>query len=206
MGSKKLLVVDDHKVLLEGIVDLIDGFRFDIQLDSLSDSQEALGMLEEFPYDLLITDYEMPNLNGAQLTKAAKRIQPKIKVIVLSMHEEPSVIKELIDLNIDGFVLKKEMLNDLKLAVSSVLAGGYFFSTAIDPSKTQQPVLKEKALLSSRESDILKLIGGEFTNKEIAERLQMNENTVRVHEKNIMRKTRMPGRKELIAYAHKLRH
>lgn len=93
----RILLVDDHQILLEGTKSIIDGASelFEVT-DTAHTPERAQELLKNNDYDILITDYEMPNMKGLELIKIAKTVLPEIKTIVLSMHDEPSVIRELL--------------------------------------------------------------------------------------------------------------
>ncbi|MEQ6121720.1 response regulator transcription factor [Reichenbachiella sp. MALMAid0571] len=202
MKIPKILIVDDHALLLDGIKKLIDDFVVIAEVKKESNSFRAVEALNKDQYDMLISDYEMPGLNGAALTKAARACQPNIKVLILSMHDESYIINPLISLGINGYLLKKDMYSQLESAIAKILNGKTYFSPEIDPAKVQIQVSKSNNLLSNRELEILKLIIQDHSTPEIAEQLSLNLKTIETHEKNMIRKMRVKNRTDLVKYAN----
>ncbi len=200
MKIQNILVVDDHSLLLDGIKKLIENFVLIAKVRKESNPLKAVEILKKDKYDLLISDYEMPGLNGEELTKAVRIYQPDIKVLILSMHDQPYIINQLISLPINGYLLKKEMYGQLETAISEILNGRTFFSLEIDPINTKKP--EPANLFSNRELEILKLISQRFSSNQIAEKLFLNQKTIETHEKNMVRKMKVKGRAELMRHAH----
>jgi len=204
MKIHNILVVDDHSLLLDGIKKLIENFVLIAKVRKESNPVRAVELLKKDQYDLLISDYEMPELNGLELAKTARVYQPDIKVLILSMHDQPYIINQLISLPINGYLLKKEMYSQLETAISEILNGRSFFSAEIDPNKIQKP--EPANLFSTRELEILKLITQQYSSNQIAEKLLLNQKTIETHEKNMIRKMRVKERAGLIEKAHQHVH
>src|SRR5687767_10326083 len=109
-----VLLADDHRILLDGLSSLIESAdSFDVK-NIASSGTEALEWLKKEEYDILVTDYEMPGLTGLELVKAAKTLQPEIKIIVLSMHDDPAVVREMLRQGVNGYLLKKDSHRTLR--------------------------------------------------------------------------------------------
>lgn len=207
MEKHSVLLVDDHRILLEGVRNLINGLpRFQVK-GTASSGGEALRLLKQDDFDILVTDYEVPELTGLELIKAAKAAQPEIKTIVLSMHDDPAVVRELLRAGINGYVLKKDTHTALVDALGKVVEGKRYFSDEISDLLIQlanEP--EDPAVLTAREEEILRLIVKEYNSRQIAEILFISERTVETHRKNILRKTGSSNLVALIkfAYAHNL--
>lgn len=203
MNKSQILLVDDHKILLEGTTSLLAGLEDYEVAATASSGKEAIELLKSKDFDILVTDYELPDFSGLEIIRAAQSINPDIKVIVLSMHDDPSVVKELLKENIDSFVLKNDAHSSLMLALDKVRAGKKYFSDEISEILVRQinsPM--EKSQLSPRETEIIKLIVRDFSTKQIAEVLFISEKTVETHRKNILRKTDCSTLVSLVNYAH----
>jgi len=200
MKKHSVLLVDDHRILLEGVRNLIQA-PFEVSATA-SSGKEALDLLKTKEFDVLITDYQMPELTGLELVKAAKAAQPEIKVIVLSMHDDPSVVKELLRSGVLGYILKKDTHKNLTDALHRVIEGKRFLSDEIAEMLINTPEEEDKGLLTSREIEILKLITKEFSSKQIAEILFISERTVETHRKNILKKTGVTNLVGLVKYAY----
>ena len=203
MAMQNILIVDDFELLLEGIENLVLSRNTGYRIDKTCDPIKALAMLESKNYDLLISDYEMPQINGAQLAQAARKISPNIKVLILSMHDEKFIINQLIQLAVNGYVLKKEMYKELNYALAELENDNNYFCRAVQSFVNEKLENPEKPPLSIRELEILKLMASQKSNEQIANRLHLNLKTISVHEKNMMRKISVDSRQGLLHYAQK---
>lgn len=198
-----IFLTDDHEILLDGLEKII------LDQEELSVAGKAntvggtLDQLTRLHVDLLITDYNLPDDDGLSLVRKVKRKYPDLKIIVLSMHDEGHLVKEILKEGINGYVLKKDSHNELIDAIYAVKHGKIYLSSDVNSI-----LLKglhgegEQKLLTEREREILKLISQEFTNRQIAEELFISERTVETHRKNIFRKTGTNNMVGLIKYAY----
>ncbi|RAI92167.1 LuxR family two component transcriptional regulator [Algoriphagus yeomjeoni] len=203
MKKYRILLIDDHKILLEGTQSLLSGLDDYEVSATASNGQRAIELLKTQDFEILVTDYELPDFSGLEIIRIAHSINPDIKVIVLSMHDDPSVVKGLLKENIDGFVLKNDAHSSLMQALDKVTSGKKYFSDEISEILVRQlnnP--PEKSDLSPRETEIIKLIARDFSTKQIAEVLFISEKTVETHRKNILRKIDCSTLVGLVNYAH----
>ncbi len=198
----KVLLVDDHPILTDGLKMVFkDDAKFDI-IASTHSGTFALAFLKAKPVDLMVADYSMSDMNGIELIKQAKVLCPGLKIIMLTMHDEASVIREVIATGADGYVLKKSAMDDLALAMESVLNGKPYLSAEAGQKLFQLAKQHEPdESLTDREIEVLRLIVKELTSKEIAARLFISDRTVEVHRKNLMRKIKCTNTVGLIKYA-----
>jgi DNA-binding NarL/FixJ family response regulator len=186
----KILLVDDHTILLDGVKSLLKQEE-DLQVVGQASSAEAaLEFLKKQDVDLIITDYSMPGMDGLSLLNTVKRIAPSTKIILLSMHDEVHLVKEILKAGVNGYVLKKDTHKELLNAIHDVRNGKVYLSSDVNKMlimNLNNP--DEGKLLTDREREILKLIAKEYTNKNIAEELFISERTVETHRKNIFKKT-----------------
>jgi DNA-binding NarL/FixJ family response regulator len=201
--SVRILLVDDHAILLDGIKNLLDK-EDGIEVVGLAeDGDKALQFLKSNKVDLLITDFNMPGMDGLSLVNTVQRIFPDVKTIVLSMHDETHLVKEILRAGINGYVLKKDTHRELLKAIREVEAGNVYLSNDINKiliTNLQNP--DEGRLLTDREKEIVKLIAKEYSNKDIAEELFISERTVETHRKNIFKKTGTTSLVGLIKFAY----
>ncbi len=200
--SVKILLVDDHAILVDGLKMLFhEQGAYQIGAAAHTGSF-ALAFLKKERYDLLITDYAMPDMDGIELIRHAKSIAPDLKIIVLSMHDEASVIREVIAAGADGYVLKKYARQELFHAIDTVLNNRPYWSAEVGRImlKSLQSDDEPQAL-TEREIEVLRLIVRELTSKQIAKQLFISERTVETHRKNLMRKLKCSGTVGLIKYA-----
>lgn len=203
MPKRSILLVDDHRILLEGVKNLLSGSNQYEVKDTASSGKDALQLIKANEYDILITDYELQDITGLELIKAAKSVLPELKVIVLSMHDDPSVVRELLRAGINGYILKGDTHRTLNEALTKVINNRKYLSDEISEvivQMTDDP--SERGVLTTREVEILKLVAKEFSSRQIAERLFISERTVETHRKNILKKTGVGSLVGLIKYAY----
>lgn len=200
MKKYSILLVDDHRIFLEGLKNLIQE-PFHVK-DTANSGKEALELIKASEFDVMITDYEMPGFNGLELVKAVRVVQPETKIIVLSMHDDPSVVKELLRLGVQGYLLKNNTYKNLTEALEKVIEGKRFLSDEIAELLIHAPEEEERGILTSREIEILRLVAKEFNSRQIAEILFISERTVETHRKNILKKTGAGSLVGLIKYAY----
>ena len=206
----KIGIVDDHQIVIDGLQSLLsDHERFSIEF-ATTDPEDALSRIPITPIDILLMDMMMPVMPGEVLAKKVHQQFPAIKILALSMNNESSLIRDLIDhVQIKGYVLKNIGQPELILALEKIAAGGIYFSEEVI-RELQRTITRSKqgnhAHLTDRELEITRLIEKEFTNRQIAEALFISERTVETHRKNILRKTNTSSVIGLIKYAyeHKL--
>jgi DNA-binding NarL/FixJ family response regulator len=200
---KTVFLVDDHTILLNGIISILKESEVFEVIGSAGTVGDALDFLVKKQPDVLITDYNLPDDDGLSLVRKVKRLFPDIKIIVLSMHDEGHLVKEILKEGVNGYVLKKDSENELVQALSDVAAGKTYLSNDINKILIQSlHGDDEQRLLTEREREILKLIAKECTNKDIAEELFISERTVETHRKNIFRKTKTNSLVGLIKFAY----
>lgn len=195
MSAPRIRVVlcDDHRIVTDGLRQLLSS-AVDIECTGVAhDGAEALYLLEHIGADVLLTDLDMPEMDGAQLTERLKAKKSGLKVIVLSMHEEAAVVKRLMDLGADGYLVKSAGKDEVMLAIRNVFAGQKHFSSGLLGSlmkQSAQPKPGEKLLkdLSEREVEVLAALAEGLGNKEIGEKLFISPRTVDTHRTNLMKK------------------
>lgn len=195
MSKNKIRVAlcDDHRIVTDGMKQLLSNVEDIDVVGAAHDGVEALYLLEHLKADILLTDLDMPNMDGQQLTGRVKEKYPQLKVIVLSMHEEASVVKHLMDLGADGYLVKSAGKDEVLLAIRSVHDGRKHFGSGLMEAmmkqaaapKTGTAVLKD---LSEREVEVLAALAEGLGNKEIGEKLFISPRTVDTHRTNLMRK------------------
>lgn len=211
MDSAKVLIADDHQIIIDGLKSLISSEENIELVGEASNGKEAIDLLNLINVDVVILDINMPVLNGIEAMKRIKSEFPEVKVIILSMHNESSLIKSLIEMGADGYLLKNCDQDELIEAVNKVASGQKYFSSEVTISllnKTggmkssvkMDPVI---ASLTEREIEILKLITQGLTNKEIGDQLFISHRTVDTHRTNLMKKLEVNNIAGLIRFAIK---
>ena len=204
-----IMLVDDHAVFLEGLEKLLSKNTAIRILEKTSDVRTIFKTLETQRVDIVISDIDMPELSGLDLTKMVVNTFPQTKVIVLSMHREHDVINHVIDAGASGYMLKDSNAEDLFDAIQVVMEGKRFYckhSADIIIKNRQQvsDTSNQEPQLSEREKDILQLIAQEFTQNEIAEKLHISPHTVVFHKRKLINKLEVKGTAGLVRKAVEL--
>lgn len=200
------LLVDDHKMVIDGLR-LILSKRQDIKIAAeVYDGTEAVDYLKTNPIDLVITDINMPNMSGTELTKHIKSNYPDTKILVLTVDNDSEVIHEILLAEAEGYILKNAGKQELLTAIDRLKEGGTYYSNEVLSAVTERYIKKEKAEdltkdLTTREKEIIQLICQELTTAEIAGRLFISPLTVETHRKNILKKTKVKTIVGLIKFA-----
>jgi len=186
-----ILIAEDHTLFRKAMISLIGGFGMRIQ--GVDNGAEGLELLSKEKFDLVITDLEMPILDGYKFCKEIKKLYPNQKIMVLTMHESIKFIKALIELGVDSYLIKNIEPDELELAIREVLQGRTYFPQVITAMIIQDLVVnpkKSKAMqsLTERELNILRLLIEEKTVAEIAEEFEISPRTVENHKSNMMEK------------------
>lgn len=204
----KIILVDDHHIVLDGLESLLQQEPEFHVLASLHSGEEVLETLKSQQPHILLTDFSLPGISGVDFVRQVKRLYPQVKIIVLSMHDEAHIIKSVLKEGVEGYLLKNIQHSELRSAIRHVSQGLPYVSpevTRLLMDEMNKPK-DEPELLTDRELDVLRLIAKEFSNKEIGDKLFISERTVETHRKNIFRKTKTSSLVGLIkfAYDHKM--
>lgn len=203
----RILIVDDHAIMLDGLISILKDIEGAEIVSCCANGNFALATIKSEKIDIMLTDYSMPDMDGLTLVCEARKLNPDLKVIVLTMHDEPVKVQEMIALDVDAYILKKYAQQELLTAYTVVSNGGKFWSNEVSDVLSRGLGLeKEELILTEREIEVLKLIIKEKNSREIAEILFISERTVETHRKNMIRKTCSHSTVGLIKYAyeHKL--
>ena len=200
--STKLFLVDDHHIVLDGLKSMFDQDSWFTIIGTASNAEDAIKAIESNKPDILLTDYSLPGANGLDLCVQVKTKYPDVKRVILSMHDEGVLVKQILKEGVDGYLLKSIQQLELKNALLQIVKGMPYVSPEITKLVLSDLSNEQPAeLLSEREREILNLIAKENSNKQIAEKLFISERTVETHRKNIFRKTNTTSLVGLIKYA-----
>lgn len=205
--SARIIICDDHQLVIDGLSSLIEGEESLNIAATANDGAQALEQIALLNIDLVLMDIDMPVLDGIEATKKIKKDHPEVKVIILTMHDEKSIIQMLMDIGADGYILKNASQEELLSGIRSVLQGKRHFSSEVTMAllrEDEDPNSGVNELLTEREIEILKLIAEGMSNKEIGEQLFISHRTVDTHRTNLMRKLEVNNIAGLIRYA--IRH
>ena len=205
MSKIKLLIADDHKILLEGIVSLLQSEgSFDVAATA-GNGYEVMELLNKNDYDVCLLDFNMPGLDGMETAKLIKASKSEIKIIMLTTYNDKEIISELVHIGVSGYLLKNSDKTELAEAIKKVMSGRYYFSAEVEEIIMQGIAEKkntEVITLTDRETEIVKLLGKEYTNEKIANELHISYRTVETHRKNIMQKTKSHNLAGLLKHAY----
>jgi DNA-binding NarL/FixJ family response regulator len=205
----KLIVVDDHEIFRNGLKMVLGKLNYIDLIGEAENGRDFLEMLEkgEKP-DIVLMDIEMPVMNGLEATEMAIKMQPKLKIIALTMFNDDEYIQSMMDAGVKGFLMKNINKETLDRAILTVYNGGKYYSEELfdffskQVSKDKKPE-DNKISLTRREKEILQLLCEGLSNKEIADELYISERTVLGHKSNLLLKTNCKNSLSLMAYAIK---
>ena len=202
----RIVLVDDHQMFLDGLDSILSShLEFQI-VATAKDGWQALMEIEQHKPDVVLTDLNMPEMDGLELVKRVKEKFPEIKILVLSMMKDKETVSSIMEVEAEGFILKDSNKADLIKAINAVHQGGTYYSNEIMNimlSKYQKRIKQDEArhTLTTRELEILKLIGQELTSEKIADKLFISSRTVETHRKNMLAKTNSTTLIGLLKYA-----
>jgi two-component system response regulator NreC len=207
MSKINILLTDDHQIIIDGLKSLLKNSEEINVSAEANNGREALRILGILSIDVVLMDIDMPVMNGIDALKEIRKQFRDVKVIILSMHNEAGMIKNLIELGANGYLLKSCSQDELIAAIQKVAAGQSYFSSDVtlallNPTGASNPEQKN-VVLTDRETEILKLIASGFSNKEVGDRLFISHRTVDTHRTNLMKKLDVNNIAGLISYAIK---
>ncbi len=201
----KILLADDHTIVRQGLK-LILSAHADLEVvGEAANGREAVELADRLRPDIVLMDVQMPELNGIDATKKMVAANPRIRILVLSMHKESVYVREILKAGARGYILKDAIDTELLNAIRSVAKGDGYISPAVAGAlneKTKDPS-NPVDMLSAREREVLLLIADGKTNKEIATHLNLSVYTVDSHRGKIMEKLNLHSAGELVRFAMK---
>ena len=197
MPTIKILIADDHPMVAESL-----GMLLDVQdnlevIGTVNNGWQALSFVEDNQPDIIIADLQMPLLNGINMTLRVREKFPKIKVILLTMSEEATDIKDGIQAGIHAYIMKSAERPELLKAIEVVSGGQKYFSAKIEKKLSEIPnpenaggrlLIDDQVPLTKRELEIVRMILLNKSSNEISDSLFLSLNTVHTHRRNIMKK------------------
>ncbi len=202
----KILLADDHTIVRQGLK-LILSSQSDLQvIGEAANGREVVELAEKLRPDLVLLDVAMPEINGIEATRRMMEANPRLRILVLSMHKEAVYVREILKAGARGYLLKDVIDTELLNAVRSVARGDGYISPAVSGallSDYRQNVTDPADLLTKREREVLQLIAEGKTNKEVATKLNLSVYTVDSHRGKIMEKLNLHSTGELVRFAIK---
>jgi two-component system, NarL family, response regulator NreC len=205
----RILIADDHGVMRGGLRALLEDEPGIEVVGEASSGKEVIALTEELRPDIVLMDIGMPGVDGIAATRAIKNTFANIQVLVLSVYEDESLLREAIKVGAAGYIVKRAAEDELISAIKAVSQGDMYIHPAITRLLfIEHPPahrLEEASLesLSPRELEVLGYLARGYTNRQIAETLYISTRTVESHRANIMGKLGIKNRIELVEYAKK---
>jgi DNA-binding NarL/FixJ family response regulator len=199
MTSKiTVLLVDDHALVRRGFRRLLEDDASIAVVGEASNGEEAIQLVRQLSPQVVVMDAAMPGTGGLAATRAILASAPDVRILMLSMHSEATLVRQAMDAGARGYVLKNALDLDLAAAVTRVAAG----EIVLDPAAARATALAgERTRLTPRELEVLQLICDGLSNRSIASKLDLSVNTVAVHRANIMNALGVHKTAELVVYA-----
>jgi DNA-binding NarL/FixJ family response regulator len=210
MPVLKVLIADDHEIVRQGLRSMLEAQRDCQVVGEAGDGRQAVTLTKELNPDVVILDIGMPTLNGLEATRQILKMRPQTKVLILTMHESDSVIREVLDAGARGYILKTDAGRDLVTAVDSLRRNKTFFTSRVSqmildgflkgdprPQDSESGAVR----LTPRQREIVQLLAEGKSSKEVAVALDLSVKTAETHRANIMRKLDCHSVSEVVRYA-----
>lgn len=208
--SVKIIIVDDHEIFRNGLKMVLGKLDYVEVVGEAENGQDFLDLIRQVNCDIVLMDVEMPIMSGIDATRIALKENPELKVISLTMFTDDNYVQSMIDVGVKGFLVKNINKDTLNKAITTVAAGGNYYSEELFKFFTRKLNTKDESdnsdeiKFTAREKEILQLLSEGLSNKEIADILYVSERTVVGHKSNMLAKTGCKSAISLLAYA--LRH
>lgn len=209
----RILIIDDHQMVRDGIKVMLESQQkqYKFIVSEAESGEDGLKKVMKNQYDMLLVDYQLPGLSGAETVQKIKLQRPELKIMALSNYDELTYITKMISAGAHGYVLKNIEPAQLINAINTILSNKRFFSNEVAVKLIEREKQERKTLpieeygVTEREIEILKMIASEMTNDEIAETLEISKRTVDAHRQNLLHKLRVRNTVGLIKIAYELK-
>jgi DNA-binding NarL/FixJ family response regulator len=198
----RVLLTEDHETVRQGLRLLIDGQTDMTVVGEAADGVSAVEQAPRLRPDVVVLDVSMPRMNGLAAARAMRETVPETAIVALTRYNDPAYVKEFLDVGANGYVLKQSPSTELLKAIRAAATGGRHLDAALTSMGTSHIVHGRRPHgPTDRERAVLKLMALGYSNKEIAQALDVAVKTVEVHKANAMRKLDLKGRIDVIRYA-----
>jgi DNA-binding NarL/FixJ family response regulator len=200
----RIILADDHILVREGFKSLLSKKKDFEVVGEAENGTALLNLIENLSADVLLVDISMPQLNGIEAIGQMKEINPNLKFIMLTMHEEAEYILKSIQAGANGYLLKNVEPDELENAVRTVAAGGKYFNSTISSimienlSRAGETEKEDLTELTAREKEILQYVADGLSTKLIADKLSISPRTVETHRVHIMKKLQVNNGAEMV--------
>ncbi|MEW9918666.1 response regulator [Marimonas sp. MJW-29] len=196
----RIVIVDDHPMVAEGIQSILESYEDIEVLATLSNGREAINRLETLNPDVVLMDLNMPEMGGLTATEIVLERRPGTRIVILSMHDNPEYISSALSHGAMGYLLKDVPTDEIKTAIDTVMQGETYLCTGAQGSIAPARSGAREALTEREQTILLQLASGK-SNKEVANTLDISVRTVETHRKNIKRKLGISSTAGLTRYA-----
>jgi DNA-binding NarL/FixJ family response regulator len=201
----RIVLADDHTIVREGLKQVLGAAADLAVVGEAKDGREVLERVRELDFDVLLLDLSMPGKSGIELIKQVRAERPKLRVLVLSMHQERQYAVRAIQAGASGYLTKESAPAQLVSAIRKVAAGGAFVTEAVAEQLALGVMPQAEGpphrALSDREFQVFQLLASGKAVSEIAKELKLSVKTVSTHKARIMQKMNIGNPAELIRYA-----
>jgi DNA-binding NarL/FixJ family response regulator len=195
------MVVDDHTIFRQGIVSLLNSAGICEVVAEAGSGLAAVDLAREIRPDIIVMDITMPDIDGIEAAKRIKAAGIDTGIILLTMHKGAELLKMAEDTGIQGYLLKDDALSDLLYAIKAVSRGEKFTSMSVKSGSRPRAAMSPPSSLTRREVEIIALVAGGLSSREIAAKLFISVKTVETHRSNVMEKLGLKNLPELVKYA-----
>jgi len=201
----RIVIADDHAIVREGLKQVLASDGGIQVVGEAQNGHEALACVRDLDFDLLLLDMSMPGKSGIELIKQVHAEKPKLRILILSMHEEKQYAVRAIRAGASGYLTKESASAQLVAAIRKVASGGAFISAEVAQQLALSAMPGGQTLphesLSDREFQVFRMIAEGKSVSEIAERLSLSVKTVSTHKANLLHKMEMSTTADLVRYA-----
>ncbi len=198
-----IIIADDHTIFLQAITALLQTVQHIHIVATATNGQQVLSLLQQHSVDVVLTDINMPIMDGAELVKQIHLHHPHVATLALTMHNDGRIINTLLKNGALGYVLKETNKEELLTAILTVASGRTYYSQAVNTTLINHlaTATTPTLVVSPRETEILQLIAAGYTQQQIAAALYISAHTVVFHKRNLLQKLRAKNTAELIKIA-----
>jgi len=200
----RILIADEHEVVRSGLRRIFEAHPKWEVVGEAEDGLDAIDKAVATRPDVAVIDHSLPLANGLEVTRQIRSHLPKTEVLIFTMHDDESLIQELLKAGARGYVLKSDAKQDLVEAIEALAEHKPFFTSKVSKALLDAYMKRpsaEKGTLTNREREVLQLIAEGYTNKLIARFLKVSLKTVETHRATIMRKLELGSVADLVRYA-----
>ncbi|MBL7919584.1 MAG: response regulator transcription factor [Bacteroidia bacterium] len=212
MKRLRILIIDDHRLVRDGIKTMLEtqSANYDFDISEAENGETAIEIIKNRDFDIILVDYQLPKMNGAQTVEQILFYKPKSKILALSNYDEYTYITNMIKVGVKGYVLKNISPNELIKAIETILLGKKYYASDVSgkiidsEEKREQEKRNAKIRITRRQSEVLKLVATGMTNDAIAKQLSLSKRTVDTHRQNLLLKLNVHNTAALIKKATEL--